>query len=145
MTRVAKLHRTPSGRELRGKHAPSMLILGRLGAIGKEMIPALFRIAGDREIRHVDITQSPDALDPERLRRYALIFVAFECYKANEAFFELLPDSLRTRVTVLARPSDFPAVRPDMQCACFCSGLKALLPREEAHLLHRHHPPEENR
>ena len=145
MTHVAKLHRSPSGEERKGKHAPSMLILGVLGEKQKEMIPALFRIAGDHEIRHVDITRSPDALDPERLKGYTLIFAAFEFYKAHEAFFQLLPDSLRSRITVLARPADFPSVVPDMKCACFCSGLKSLLPREEAQILDHHHSPEKVR
>jgi hypothetical protein len=143
MTRIATLH--PPEMKHRGKHVPSMLILGPLGPMRKEMIPALFRIAGDHEIRHVDITQSPDALDPERLNGYALIFVAFDYYKDHETFFSLLPESLRSRVTVLARPSDFPAVQADLKRACFCSGLKALLPREEAQVLDHHHSPEEPR
>jgi hypothetical protein len=145
MARVAKLHRVPSGSELRGKRVPSMLVLGRLGEKQKEIIPALFRIAGDREIRRVDITQSPDALDPERLKDYELVFVSHEFYRANEDFFRLLPESLRSRVTVLARPSDFSSVGGEIKCACFCSGLKALLPREEAQILDHHHPPEEAR
>jgi len=145
MIRVAKIHRSPSGRELRGKRMPSMLILGPLGAMQKEMIPALFRIAGDHEIRHVDITQSPEALAPERLRSYALVFVAFEFYRTRESFFRLLPESLRSRITILARPSDFPSVDGEIKCSCFCSGLKALLPREEAQILDHHHSPEEPR
>lgn len=142
MERVAKLHRVPSGRELRGKRVPSMLVLGRLGERQKEIIPALFRIAGDHEIRHVDITQSPDALDPERLKDYELVFVSHEFYRAHEDFFRLLPESLRSRVTVLARPSDFSSVGGEIRCACFCSGLKALLPREEAQIFDHHHTPE---
>jgi hypothetical protein len=145
MVRVAKLHHPPSGSDLRGKHVPSMLVLGPLGPMRKEMIPALFRIAGDHEIRHVDVTQSPASLDPERLKGYALIFVAFEFYREHEAFFTLLPDSLRSRITVLARPSDFPSVSGEFRCACFCSGLKALLPRDEAQALDHRHSPEENR
>jgi hypothetical protein len=142
MSRAAKLHRVPSGSELRGKRVPSMLVIGRMGEKQKEIIPALFRIAGDHEIRHVDITESPDALDPERIKDYALIFVAFEFYKEHEAFFALLPESLRSRVTVLARPSDFSSVGGEIKCACFCSGLKALLPREEARILDHRHSPE---
>lgn len=145
MVRVAKLKRPPSETELRGKHVPSMLIIGPLGPLRREMIPALFRIAGDHEIRHVDVTESPDALDPERLKGYALIFVAFEFYREHEAFFGLLPESLRSRITVLARPSDFPSVDGEIKCACFCSGLKALLPREEAQILDHHHSPGESR
>ena len=137
MTRIAKLH--PPGMKVRGRHVPSMLILGGLGDKQKDIIPALFRIAGDHEIRHVDITQSQEALDPERLRDYMLVFVAFEFYRDNEAFFRLLPESIGSRITVLARPSDFPSVDPAIKSACFCSGLKALLPREEAGVLdHRH-------
>lgn len=142
MVRVAKIYHPPNGSERRGKHAPSMLILGPLGPMQKELIPTLFRVAGDHEIRHVDITHSPDVLDPERLRGYALVFVAFEFYRANEAFFRLLPNSLRSRVTVLARPSDFSSVGGEIRCACFCSGLKALLPREEAQIFDHHHTPE---
>ncbi len=145
MVRVAKLHHPPSGNELRGKRVPSMLILGPLGEMQKEMIPALFRIAGDHGIRHVDVTQSPETLTPERLKVYTLIFVAFEFYREHRAFFLLLPESLRSRITVLARPSDFPSVDGEIRCACFCSGLKALLPREEAQVLDHHHSPEENR
>ncbi|NPV05366.1 MAG: hypothetical protein HPY67_11600 [Syntrophaceae bacterium] len=143
MVRVAKIYHPPSGSERRGKHVPSMLILGPLGPLQKELIPALFRIAGDHEIRHVDITHSPDVLDPERLRRYSLIFVAFEAYRDNEPLFRLLPDSIRSRITVLARPSDFPSVSGELRCACFCSGLKALLPREEAQILDHRHVPDE--
>lgn len=143
MTRIAKLH--PPGMKLRGRHVPSMLILGRLGEKQKDIIPALFRIAGDHEIRHVDITQSQEALDPERLRDYMLVFVAFEFYRDNEAFFRLLPGSISSRITVLARPSDFPSVAPEIRSACFCSGLKSLLPREEAQILDHHHAAEEPR
>ncbi len=142
MSRVAKLHRVPSGRGRRGKRVPSMLVIGRMGEKQKEIIPALFRIAGDHEIRHVDITQSPDALDPGRLKDYELVFVSHEFYRANENFFRLLPESLRSRVTVLARPSDFSSVGGEIKCACFCSGLKALLPRDEAQILDHHHTPE---
>jgi hypothetical protein len=142
MSRVAKLHRVPSASERRGKRVPSMLVIGRMGEKQKEIIPALFRIAGDHEIRHVDITQSPDALDPERLKDYELVFVSHEFYRAKEDFFRLLPESLRSRVTVLARPSDFSSVGGEIKCACFCSGLKALLPREEAQILDHHHAPE---
>ncbi len=143
MTRIATLH--PPGMKLRGRHVPSMLILGRLGEKQKDIIPALFRIAGDHEIRHVDITRSQEALDPERLRDYMLIFVAFEFYRDNETFFQELPESLRGRITVLARPSDFPSVAQEMKSACFCSGLKSFLPREEAQVLDHHHTPEEPR
>jgi len=142
MSRLAQRHHVPSAGERRGKRVPSMLVIGRMGEKRKEIVPALFRIAGDHDIRRVDITQSPDALDPERLRGYALVFVAFEFYRANEAFFRLLPNSLRSRVTVLARPSDFSSVGGEIKCACFCSGLKALLPREEAQIFDHHHTPE---
>lgn len=49
MVRTAKLHRSPSGGEIRGKRAPSMLVLDQLGPLRKEMIPTLFRIAGGGE------------------------------------------------------------------------------------------------
>jgi hypothetical protein len=136
--RAASLHRPQFGRELRGKRMPAMLIMGSLGKMQKELMPALFRIAVDHEIGHIDITQSTDALDPKRLMGYTLIFVVFEIYRDNDSFFHLLPESIRNRITVLARPSDFPSVAPEMKCACFCSELKALLPREEAQLLDYH-------
>ena len=105
----------------------------------------VFMIAGDPEIRHVDITHSPDALDPERLRGYALVFVAFEVYRDNVPFFRLLPDSILSRITVLAGIPDFPAVDPEIRCACYSPALKALVPREEAQILDPSHSPEEDR
>jgi len=145
MIRVAKMYHPPSGSELRGKHVPAMLILGPLGPMQKELIPALFRIAGDHEIRHVDITHSPDALDPERLKGYTLIFVAFEVYRDNVPFFRLLPDSILSRITVLAEIPDFPSVDPEVRCACYSPALKALVPREEAQILDPRHSPGEDR
>jgi len=145
MIRVAKIYHPSSGGELRGKRVPSMLILGPLGPMQKELIPALFRIAGDHEIRHVDITHSPDALDPERLKGYALVFVAFEVYRDNVPFFRLLPDSLLSRITVLAGVPDFPSVDPEIRCAYYSPALKALVPREEAQILDPGHSPEEDR
>jgi hypothetical protein len=130
---------TLSTREMRGKHKPSMLILGSFEKLKHDLIPALFRIAGDREIGHIDIRSSPEAVDLKQLMGYTLIFVAFEIYRDNESFFRMLPESVHDRITILARPADFPSVAPEIKCACFSSKLKALLPREEAQLLD-HHP-----
>ncbi len=130
---------TLSTREMRGKHKPSMLILGSFEELKQDLIPALFRIAGDREIGHIDIRSSPDTVDLKQIMGYTLIFVAFEIYRDNESFFRMLPESIRDQVTILARPADFPSVTPEIKCACFSSELKALLPREEADLLD-HHP-----
>jgi hypothetical protein len=134
---VERIHRPEYGRELRGKRKPGMLILGRFEKLQHELIPALFRIADDHEIGHIDVIPSPEAIDLKRLVKSTLVFVAFEYYRANESFFRLLPESVRSRITVLAGPSDFPSVAPEIKCACFCSGLKGLLPRDEAQLLHR--------
>ncbi len=136
--RAESLHRPQSGREVRGKLAPAMLIMGQLGKLQKELIPALFRIASDHEIGHIDIVPSPEMVDPKWLMRYTLVFVAFEFYRDHEAFFRMLPGSVQNRITVLARPADFPSVAPEVRCACYCSGLKAILPREEAQLLDYH-------
>jgi hypothetical protein len=130
---------TLSSREMRGKHKPSMLILGSFEKLKHDLIPALFRIAGDREIGHIDIRTSPETVDLKQLEGYTLIFVAFEIYRDNESFFRLLPESIHDRITILARPADFPSVAPEIKCACFSSELKTLLPREEADLLD-HHP-----
>ena len=130
---------TLSTREMRGKHKPSMLILGSFEKLKHDLIPALFRIAGDREIGHIDIRSSPEAVDLKQLTGYTLVFVAFEIYRDNESFFRMLPESVHDRITILARPADFPSVAPEIKCACFSSELKALLPREEADLLD-HHP-----
>ncbi|MGE5800025.1 MAG: hypothetical protein ACM337_06830 [Syntrophaceae bacterium] len=138
MMRAESLHRPQFGRDLRGKHTPAMLIMGQLGKLQKDLIPALFRIASDHEIGHIDIVPSPETVDPKRLTRYTLVFVAFEFYRNNEAFFRMLPESIQNRITVLARPADFPSVAPEVRCACYCSGLKAILPREEAQLLDYH-------
>jgi hypothetical protein len=127
-----------SSREMRGKHKPSMLILGSFEKLKQELIPALFRIAGDREIGHIDIRSSPEAVDLKQIMGYTLIFVAFEIYRDHESFFRMLPESIQDRVTILARPADFPSVAPDMKCACYSSELKALVPREEAKLLDPH-------
>jgi hypothetical protein len=132
---------TLSRREMRGKHKPSMLILGSFDEMKQELIPALFRIAGDREIGHIDIRSSPEVVDLKQLEGYTLVFVAFEIYRDNESFFRMLPESIQDRVTVLARPADFPSVAPEVKCACYSSELKALLPREEAQLLDHHPPP----
>ena len=132
---------TLSRRELRGKHKPSMLILGSFEKLKQELIPALFRIAGDREIGHIDIRSSPDAVDLKQLEGYTLIFVAFEIYRDHESLFRMLPESIQERVTILARPADFPSVTRDVKCACYSSELKALVPREEAQLLDRHPAP----
>jgi hypothetical protein len=129
---------TLSRREMRGKHKPSMLILGSFEKLKHDLIPALFRIAGDREIGHIDIRSSPEAFDLKQLTGYTLVFVAFEIYRDNESFFRMLPESIQERVTILARPADFPSVAPDIKCACYSSELKALLPREEAQLLDPH-------
>lgn len=132
---------TISSREMRGKHKPSMLILGSFEKLKQELIPALFRIAGDREIGHIDIRSSPEAADLKQLMGYTLIFVAFEIYRDHESFFRILPESIQDRVTILARPADFPSVAPDIKCACYSSELKALVPREEAQLLDPHPGP----
>jgi hypothetical protein len=133
---VEKIHRPEHGRDLRGKRKPGMLILGRFEKLQHELIPALFRIADDHEIGHIDIIPSPEATDLKRLERSTLVFVAFEYYRSNELFFRLLPESVRNRVTVLAAPSEFPSVAPEIRCACFCTGLKGILPRDEAQRLH---------
>ena len=127
-----------SNREMRGKHKPSMLILGSFEKLKQELIPALFRIAGDREIGHIDIRSSPEAVDLKQFEGYTLIFVAFEIYRDHESFFLTLPESIHDRVTILSRPADFPSIAPEIKSACFCSELKALLPREEAQLLDHH-------
>jgi hypothetical protein len=44
---------------MRGKHKPSMLILGSVAKLKRDQIPALFRIATDHEIGHIDIRSSP--------------------------------------------------------------------------------------
>jgi hypothetical protein len=129
---------TLSSREMRGKHKPSMLILGSFEKLKQDLIPALFRIAGDREIVHIDIRSSPEAADLNHLTGYTLIFVAFEIYRDHESFFRMLPESIQDRVTILASPADFPAVTPEIKCACYSSELKALVPREEAQLLDPH-------
>jgi len=123
-----------SRRELRGKRKPSMLILGSFEKLKQDLIPALFRIATDHEIGDIDIIPSPEAVDLKQLMGYTLIFVAFEIYRNNEAFFRMLPESIQDRITILSRPADFPSVAPEIRCACYCSELKALLPREEAQL-----------
>ena len=129
---------TLSRKEMRGKRKPSMLILGSFEKLKQDLIPALFRIATDHEIGDIDIFQSPEAVDLKRLMRYTLVFVAFEIYRDNESFFRLLPESIQERVTILSRPADFPSVAPEVKCACYCSELKALLPREEAQLFEHH-------
>ena len=129
---------TLSRREMRGKRKPSMLILGSFEKLKQDLIPALFRIATDHEIGDIDIIQSPEAVDLKRLKGYTLVFVAFEIYRDNESFFRLLPESIQERVTILSRPADFPSVAPEVKCACYCSELKALLPREEAQLFDHH-------
>jgi hypothetical protein len=132
---------TLSRREMRGKHKPSMLILGSFEKLKQDLIPALFRIAGDHGIGHIDIRPSPEAVDLKQLKGYTLIFVAFEIYRDNESFFRMLPESIQDRITILSRPADFPSVAPEIKCACYCSDLKALLPREEAQLLDQHTTP----
>ena len=129
---------TLSRKVRRGKRKPSMLILGSFEKLKQDLIPALFRIATDHEIGDIDILPSPEAVDLKRLMGYTLIFVAFEIYRNKESFFRMLPESVQDRITILARPADFPSVAPEIKCACFCSELKALLPRGEAQLLH--HP-----
>ena len=126
------------GKELLGRHKPAMLILGSFEKLKHELIPALFRIAGDREIKHIDIRSAPDAADLKQLTDYTLIFVAFEVYRDNESFLRMLPESVRERITVLARPADFPSVTPEIKCACYSSELKSIVPREEAMLLDPH-------
>jgi len=64
--------------------------------------------------------------------------VAFEIYRDNESFFRMLPESIQDQITILSRPADFPSVAPEIKCACYCSELKALLPREEAQLFDHH-------
>jgi hypothetical protein len=130
-----------SSRELRGKRKPSMLILGSFEKLKQDLIPALFRIATDHEIGDIDIIPSPEAVDLKRLMGYTLIFVAFEIYRDNDSFFRMLPESIQDRITILARPADFPSVTPEIKCACYCSELKALLPREEAQLFDHHPAP----
>ena len=130
-----------SRREPRGKRKPSMLILGSFEKLKQDLIPALFRIASDHEIGDIDIIQSPEAVELKRLMEYTLIFVAFEIYRDNDSFFRMLPESIQDRITILARPADFPSVTPEIKCACYCSELKALLPREEAQLLDHHIAP----
>ncbi len=137
-SRTDRIHQAQYGRGSRGKRSPAMLILGSFPKRLTDLIPALFRIAGDHEIGHVDITRSPEAVDLKRLGGYTLVFVAFEFYRDNESFFRTLPESIRNRITVLAKPADFPSVAPEIKCACYCSELKALLPREEAQLLDHH-------
>jgi len=127
-----------SSREMHGRHQPSMLILGSFEKLKQELIPALFRIAGDREIKHIDIRSAPDAADLNQLTGYTLIFVSFEIYRDNESFFRMLPESVRERVTILARPADFPSVTSEIKCACYSSELKSIVPREEAQLLDPH-------
>ena len=127
-----------SGRELRGKHKPSMLILGSFEKLKHDLIPALFRIAGDREIGHIDIRSSPEAADLKQLMGYTLIFVAFEIYRDHEALFRTLPETIQDRVTILASPADFPSVTKEIKCACYSSELKTLVPRDEAQLLDPH-------
>jgi len=85
---------------------------------------------------------SPDALDPGRLEDRERVFASHEFYRASEDFFCLLPESLRSRVTVLARPSGLSPAEEEIKCACFCPGLKSLPPREEAQILDRLHTPE---
>jgi hypothetical protein len=130
-----------SSREMHGKRGPSMLILGSFQGLKQDLIPALFRIAGDREIKHIDIRSSPERADLKQLMGYTLIFVAFEIYRDHESFFRLLPPSIQDRVTILARPADFSSVTPEIKCACFSSELKSLVPREEAQLLDPHPRP----
>jgi hypothetical protein len=125
---------TLTRREMRGKHKPSMLILGSFEKLKQDLIPTLFRIAGDHEIGHIDIRSSPEAVDLKQLMGYTLVFVAFEIYRDHESFFRMLPESIQDRVTILAQPADFPFVAPEIKCACYSSELKALLPREEAQL-----------
>jgi hypothetical protein len=96
---------------MRGKHKPSMLILGSVAKLKRDQIPALFRIVTDHEI---------------------------ELYRDRESFFRLLPASIQDRVTVLAQPADFPSAAPEIKCACHSSELKDLLPRKEAQLFDRH-------
>ena len=127
-----------SSRELRRKRKPSMLILGRFDKLKQDLIPALFRIATDHEIGDIDIFPSPEAVELKRLMGYTLIFVAFEIYRDNESFFRMLPGSIQDRITVLSRPADFPSVATEIKCACYCSELKSLLPREEAQLFDHH-------
>ena len=132
---------TLSRKKLRGKRKPSMLILGSFEKLKQDLIPALFRIATDHEIGDIDIIPSPEAVDLKRLMGYTLIFVAFEIYRDNESFFRMLPESIQDRITILSRPADFPSVAQEMKCACYCSELKALLPREEAQLFDHHTEP----
>jgi hypothetical protein len=130
-----------SRREMRGKRKPSMLILGSFEKLKQDLIPALFRIASDHEIGDIDIIPTPETVDLKRLTGYTLIFVAVEIYRDNESFFRMMPESIQDRITILARPADFPSVAPEIKCACYCSELKALLPREEAQLLDHHTAP----
>ncbi len=136
--RTGRIQRSRSDGPTHGKRAPSMLILGSFAKLKKDLIPALFRIAGDREIKHIDIKSSPQAITLTQLRGYSLIFVAFEIYRDDESFFRMLPENILERVTVLARPADFSSVAPEIKCACYSSELKTLVPREEAQLLDPH-------
>ena len=129
---------TLSRKELRRRRKPSMLILGSFEKLKRDLIPALFRIATDHEIGDIDIIPSPEAVDLKQLTGYTLIFVAFEIYRDDESFFRMLPESIQDRITILSRPADFPSVAPEIKCACYCSELKALLPREEAQLFDHH-------
>lgn len=129
---------TLSRKELRRRRKPSMLILGSFEKLKRDLIPALFRIATDHEIGDIDIIPSPEAVDLKQLTGYTLIFVAFEIYRDNESFFRMLPESIQDRITILSKPSDFPSVATEIKCACYCSELKALLPREEAQLFDHH-------
>jgi hypothetical protein len=115
-----------------------MLILGSFAKLKQDLIPALFRIASDHEIGHIDIRSSPEAADLKHLMGYTLIFVAFEIYRDHESFFRMLPDSIQERVTILASPADFTSVARDIKCSCYSSELKTLVPREEAQLLDPH-------
>jgi hypothetical protein len=112
-----------------------MLILGNFESLRHQLIPALFRIAEDHAIVHIDIIAAPREADLTRVMDSPLSFVAFEFYRDNESFFRRLPESIRDRIIVLAKPADFPSIAPEIKCACFCTKLKALLPREGAGLL----------
>jgi hypothetical protein len=112
-----------------------MLILGNFERLRHELIPALFRIAEDRAIGHIDMIVSPDETDLQWIEDSPLCFVALEVYRENEHRIRGLPESVRDRIIVLAKPADFPAVAPEIRCACYCTELKSLLPREGASLL----------
>jgi hypothetical protein len=145
MVRAERIYLSQSVRETRGKHKPSMLILGSFEKLKQDLIPALFRIATDHEIGNIDIIPSLEAVDLKRFMRYTLVFVAFDIYRDNESFFRMLPESIQDRVIILARPADFPSVAPEIKCACFSSELKALVPKEEAQLLAPHPEPAAHR